>query len=146
MVDAMKSDFDRVYSIELSEKLHARACERFDGDPRVELIRGDSGSVMKSVMRKLNAPALFWLDGHWSAGVTARGERDTPVREELDAILSTAKSPHVILIDDARCFGHDAGYPTVDELRSQVHALAPHMTMTTDIDIIRITPDVQRSN
>ena len=63
MVDAIKSDFDRVYSIELSEKLHAGACKRFDGDPRVELIRGDSGSVMKSVMMKLTAPALFcWMD------------------------------------------------------------------------------------
>jgi hypothetical protein len=52
----------------------------------------------------------------------------------------------VILIDDARCFGHDAGYPTLDDLRAQVHALAPSMSMTIDLDIIRITPDVQRSN
>ena len=37
-------------------------------------------------------------------------------------------------------------YPTVDALRAQIHALAPHMTITVDIDIIRITPDVQRSN
>ena len=51
----------------------------------------------------------------------------------------------MILIDDAR-FGHDAGYPTLDDLRAQVHALAPSMSMTIDLDIIRITPDVQRSN
>ena len=140
MVEAMKHDFAQIYSIELSEQLHENAKKRFRGEPGITLIQGDSGKAIKSVLEQLTAPALFWLDGHWSDGVTARGDSNTPVREEMEAILAAAELPHVILIDDARLFGADPAYPAIDELRQLVAARRPRLQLSVDVDIIRIHP------
>jgi hypothetical protein len=47
---------------------------------------------------------LFWLDGHFCGGVSAHGDKGTPILEELNLILSHRVKEHVILIDDARLF------------------------------------------
>jgi hypothetical protein len=64
-------------------------------------------------------PALFWLDGHYSGGVTARGESDTPIYAELVHVLGSSHK-NVIVIDDARCFGSGAKYPTIEALTAFV--------------------------
>ena len=129
MVAAMRSHFDRIYSVELSEKLHRLCAKRFKNDPHVKLYLGDSGIVLKKIVNELNQPALFWLDGHYSAGNTAKGEKETPIFEELDTILRAKIRNHIIIVDDARCFGVDPGYPTLADLASLVNA------MRDDLDI-----------
>jgi hypothetical protein len=138
MVAAMQHDFEHIYSIELSQALFDRACMRFKGVPNVTLIQGDSSHAIKLVLEQLESPALFWLDGHWSSGVTARGNQDTPVRDEIAAILAAEDRQHVILIDDARCFGTDPAYPTVAELRELVVARWPDIEFSVEVDIIRV--------
>ena len=140
MVEAMRPYFGHIYSIELSEQLFKNAQARFRGQPNITLIQGDSGKAIRSVLAELTQPALFWLDGHWSDGVTARGDSNTPVREELAAILSAPDLPHVILIDDAREFGRDPAYPTIDELRKLFAERRPQYRFLVDTDIIRIHP------
>src|SRR6266536_4483435 len=107
MVAAMKPLFEKIYSIELSEALFDEARRRFKSDPHIELIHGDSGRELGRVVQRIAQPALFWLDGHYSAGDTARGPKDTPVYEELEHILRAPDLGHVIVIDDARVFGSD---------------------------------------
>jgi hypothetical protein len=119
-VEAMKHRFDKIYSIELSEELYRRAKERFAGESHIELINGDSGKVLEGVMKELTQPALFWLDGHYSEGITAKGETDTPIWEELEHILNARPLGHVVIIDDARAFGSDSAYPTIEELKEFV--------------------------
>jgi hypothetical protein len=120
MVDAMRHSFDRIVSIELDPALHERARARFAGRGRVKLLQGDSGRVLPEVLRTLREPALFWLDGHYSGGCTARGDKDTPVVAECAAVLAHPVAGHVLLIDDARCFDGSHDYPTVEELRRLV--------------------------
>ena len=88
----------------------------------------------------MTAPALFWLDGHYSHGVTARGAQDTPILQELTAILADTRFDHCLLLDDARAFGDWQDYPTLDAVRALVHAHHPAWTVAVDSDIIRITP------
>src|SRR5881227_2629668 len=64
MVAAMNSLFEKIYSIELSDKLFADAQRRFKRDTHVELIHGDSGKELGRIMPRIHQPALFWLDGH----------------------------------------------------------------------------------
>lgn len=132
MVWANISKFDRIVSIELSAKLYRKAVERFRGC-NVELHHGDSTDILPEIMKTLEAPAIFWLDGHYSKGVTARGKKDTPIREELSCILSHHLK-HVILIDDARCFGQ-GDYPTLEEIKQ----MAVNYEYTLIHDIIRLT-------
>ena len=49
--------------------------------PTLDLIRR-----VPELVRQLDGPALFWLDGHYSGGDTAKGELDTPVSAELESI------------------------------------------------------------
>ena len=138
LVWAMRGEFDEIFSIELDADLHAKALERFKGRPHVHLYQGDSAKILGNVIPLLRGPALFWLDGHYSGGVTAKGETETPVLVEIDHILRGSGREHVILIDDARCFGH-GDYPSIDEVRRLI-GNRPKLSFEVIDDIIRITP------
>lgn len=79
-----------------------QAKDRFKSYANVELLHGDSGSLMPLVLSKLTTPALFWLDGHYSGGLTEQVECDTPVSAELQEILTSQCKSRVILVDDIR--------------------------------------------
>jgi hypothetical protein len=140
MVEAMRTRFDRIYSIELSQALYEAAVIRFRKDKKIEIIQGDSGITLGQLMPRIDQPALFWLDGHYSGGITARGAKDTPIFEELHHVLSSGVAGHVVIIDDARCFGMDPAYPTLDELFAFVGVLRPDVDLVVQNDSIRITP------
>jgi len=139
MVEAMKRRFDLIVSIELSPHFVQKAKERFKADKNVEILCGDSSKLLKEVIKRVGQPALYWLDGHHSGGITARGDKDTPVMEELEHILEL-EDQSVILVDDARDFGTQPTYPAIDDLRLLVAARRPDRIFEVRDDIIRITP------
>jgi len=140
MVEEMKGNFNQIYSIELSEELYEKAKKRFDGEENVRIIHGDSGIELGRLVGRIEEPALFWLDGHYSAGVTARGDKDTPIYEELTHIFNSHLSKYVIIIDDARCFGNDPAYPSIKELSDFIKAKRPAAQIEVKDDSIRIIP------
>lgn len=140
MIDALENDFKRIYSIELSPELHERAKRRFRRKPHIELLQGDSAIVIAALIESLDTPALFWLDAHYSCGHTARGENDTPIYAELDHILGGQDLGHVIVIDDARLFGTDPAYPTLDELRDFIRSRRTNVEIAVEDDSIRVVP------
>lgn len=141
MVEAMKDVFSRIYSIELSHELCNDARLRFKNLSHVEIINGDSGDEIKHLIDKIHEPALFWLDGHYSGGITARGKKDTPIFEEITHILKAPpENRHVIIIDDARCFGMDPSYPSLEELSSFIRSQRQDVEIIVKDDSIRIIP------
>jgi len=142
MVEAMKNHFEAIYSIEISPELAKKAQQRFAGNSKIRIIENDSAIALKSLVPELHRPSLFWLDGHYSGGNTGKGEKVTPVFEELSSIYSSGID-HVVLIDDARLFGTDKDYPTMEELESHIRDLRPDATITTANDCIRIIPGRQ---
>jgi hypothetical protein len=142
MVEAMRKDFDCIYSIELSNDFYKRVVTRFDGIKNINLIHGDSGIALKDVMEKINQPALFCLDGHYSGGPTAMGDKETPIIEELNCILKAPYIGHVIVIDDASVFGPNPAYPSIEELTQFVKSELPQSEINIENDSIRITPKI----
>jgi hypothetical protein len=119
--------FDELYTVELDWDLAQNARRMFEGEPKVHPFAGDSAVWLHNMVTKLDAPALFWLDGHYSGPGTARGPVSTPIRVELEAVFKAPKGS-VVLIDDARCFGggaehdlyeHYSEYPSIDWVREQ---------------------------
>jgi hypothetical protein len=141
MVEAMKGAFDQIYSIELSDELYDNAKDRFKDEKNVELIHGDSGTELGKLMHRIDRPALFWLDAHYSAGVTAKGDEDTAIYGELTHIFGAEYRGHVIVIDDARCFGTNPGYPSIEELSKFIKSKSSNVSITIEEDSIRITPN-----
>jgi glycosyltransferase involved in cell wall biosynthesis len=140
MVFSVRRHFRRIMSVELSPALAAAARRRFARDPHVSVHQGDSATVLAELLPKVDTPAVFWLDAHYSMGDTARGNRETPIKAELVAILSHPVRNHVVLIDDARCFSGQNDYPTLEELQSFVAARRPAVAWEVRHDIIRLTP------
>lgn len=140
MIVAQRRHFDRIWSIELDPALHAAARERLARFRHVTLLRGDSATEIAKVLAELRQPALFWLDAHWSGGITARAEVDTPISAELEQVLAHPVRGHVVLIDDAHEFVGENGYPTYEALAREVKAARPDLEVELRDNIIRIAP------
>ena len=139
MVEAQRDHFKKIYSIELSEKLFNKATKRFKGHLHIKILHGDSGIVLNKLMNEIDKPSLFWLDGHYSHGVTAKGEKECPVPEELKAIFKSSL-PHIILIDDARLFNGTHDYPTIEQIIEIIRSNNRHYLVEIKDDIIHLTP------
>lgn len=137
MTAAVRGCVARVVSIELDPGWHARAVERFRGEPHVELLQGDSGTRLPEVLATLTEPALFWLDAHYSGSITARGVLDSPIAAELEAIRAHPVRGHVVLIDDLRDFNGTGGYPPAATLVAWLKAADPAAHVEIRDDILR---------
>lgn len=140
---SLSSDFDVLYSIELSEYYYKRAKKRFKNNDRVHLLQGDSGEVLKEVVPKLKSQAIFWLDGHYSGGLTAKGEKECPIYEELTSIF-LSPFEHLIFIDDARLFVGKNDYPTIQEMTDFVKLQKSFYNFFVKNDCIRLLPTTAR--
>jgi hypothetical protein len=111
-----------VYSIEPEPELFSKAKERFSNHPNVEIVFGTSEARLEGILEKISGDVSFWLDGHFSAGVTHKGAMDTPIALELAMIEKAIGrlGKVVIMIDDVRCFGskdpEHAEYPPLEFL------------------------------
>jgi hypothetical protein len=94
-------------------------------------------------MQGINEPAIFWLDGHYSAGITAKGDKECPIFEELNAILNKNEFNHILLIDDARCFIGEGDYPTIEELTNYVKTKDKSYQVVVEHDIIRFVKELK---
>ena len=140
MVEAVKTTFDRIYSIELDSALYETAKRRFSKSKSITIIKGDSGRVLPKLLKSIKSPCLFWLDAHYSSGITARGELETPIMKELQCILNHSIKKHVTLIDDASCFVGQNDYPTIEELERFVFNINPNLVIKIENNIIRVHP------
>lgn len=129
----------KCYTIEIDEAYNKRARSVLGNRSNIEFLLGDSGVVMPQLLAKLDEPAVFWLDGHYSGGATGKGEADTPISDELNAILNHPLKTHIILIDDAREFTDQHDYPALSSLLARFDD-NPHYEAEVSADIIRITP------
>jgi len=104
---AIEAGYNKIISIELGHQLYEGCVKRFKDNDIVSLFQGDSSDVLNLILKDINSPATFWLDGHWSGGITARGKLISPIMQELDIIKNHTINTHTILIDDMRCWQHE---------------------------------------
>jgi hypothetical protein len=112
----------QVYSIEPAPALFEQAARRFRDVPNVKILHGTSEEVFPQLLPTLSGDLNFWLDGHYSAGMTYKGALDTPIAIELACIERNLArfSRMAVLVDDVRCFDPSieefAQYPELDFL------------------------------
>lgn len=134
--------FPHVYSIEPEPSLYKSACENFKGK-NVTLFNDVSESILPSLLPQMKGSINFWLDGHYSSGITFKGDKDCPVEEELNAIKENIDNFKnvCILIDDDRCFLDDrpefSDYPSIDYLVDWSRNLSLSWQIVHDIFIIK---------
>ncbi|MBI1798044.1 MAG: hypothetical protein HYR74_13470 [Candidatus Eisenbacteria bacterium] len=139
MARKASAHFRRVVTIELDPGLARAAERRLARLGNVEVLCGDSARVLPQVLAALREPALFWLDGHFSGVGTARGDTDTPLAAELEAIARHPVAGHVVLIDDARLLG-TGEYPSLEAIHRIAGAWRPDGAIEVADDSLRLTP------
>ena len=104
-LDIARKFFNECHSVEASADLHAAARARFENAKDVQLLLGDSPSLLRKHREEFAAsPTLFWLDAHWcNADKTSGASSQSPLLGELTAI-GLLHRDSVVLIDDARLY------------------------------------------
>lgn len=115
MIRKQLNSFKRIFSIEFLPAFYFPLKEEFKEKKHVELIQGNSGDVLPSLLQQIEEPCIFWLDAHLQVGKPNGSKIDAPVKDEIDAILSHPFK-NIVLIDDARYFNGSLNYPTIDEV------------------------------
>ena len=136
--------FDKVHTIEVAESLFTQYSPALNALPGVTCWLGTSSEVLPEVVKQLPAePVQYWLDGHWSGGITGGEDEECPLLAELQTIIQ--REQDVILIDDARLFlgapmrPLDASkWPTLEQifnvLRQRQHF--PYVAIVDDVMFI----------
>ena len=139
-IDDLEPGFDSIYSIELDKKLYLNAKKMFLTNKKINILQGDSSKLLPNIISKIKKPSLFWLDAHYSKGITARGKKETPILDELNSISKSKIKNHVILIDDARKFNGSNGYPSINDVKRFVYNKFTNYKINSSMDIVRIYP------
>lgn len=118
--------FSEIHSVELSETYYQGALNTFRQFSNVHIWFGDSGIVLADMIKNMNEPITFWLDGHLSDPSTAKGESNTPILKELECIKNHPIKTHTILIDDVRLFGTaEFDFITLDVIIQKLKEINP---------------------
>lgn len=133
-----RRDFAQIFSIEVQPELARLARQRFAAWPHIRIIEGDSAVSLAQIVPQIQGRCVFWLDGHYSAGLTGRGSSDCPIWGELETIATQMKQPALILIDDAKCFGTEKDYPSIPELVDFLSRRMPDCQLQVSNNIIRV--------
>lgn len=138
-----------VYSIEPEPTLYSNAVAYFKSYPNVEILNGLSEEVFPSLLQKLSGDINFWLDGHYSAGITHKGPQDTPILDELTNISKNLKhfGKVCVMIDDIRCFNPEleeySSYPSLNAMVDWANKNSLGWHIEHDIFIAKSKPTQQ---
>lgn len=132
----LKDHFQKIYTIELEPSLAAFAARRFKKYPHIQVLSGDSATVLPELLPKIQEKCLFFLDAHYGGGLSGGGPHSPPILGELLAIKNHHIKNHIIVIDDARFFDGTKGYPTKEELKKLFLSVNPHYQLEERGDII----------
>ena len=154
-IASLQQDFDKLISIELSEELYNKSRLRLGPFFNVELIQGDSAGHLPQALRQCNGGnSLVWLDAHYSGGVTAKGNKNTPIIQEIENVTRCGTGLDVILIDDLRLFWevkdgflqHESvgGYPPANAIVEQLNRQGNRYDCFVLLDALLAIPRVYR--
>ena len=129
-----------VLTIEVDDVLAKAATDRFRKFENVHVFKGDSSNLLDGITKKIEGSTLFWLDGHYSMGVTSKGLKSSPLSSELQILKKNLdwNLPQVIAIDDIQSINGEDGYPNFSEI--QEWAIAANLAITTMGSVIILSP------
>ncbi|MEG3841898.1 FkbM family methyltransferase [Microcoleus sp. herbarium14] len=138
--------FQKVITIEAAKAIHEAVVKNYGHLKNIEFVLGNSKEQLEAIVPTLKEPCIFWLDAHWSGGVTYGEADECPLLEELQ-IINDSEFDHFILIDDARLFlcppprpHRIEEWPTIDAVTSLLNSGKSRYTVIVE-DVIVSVPE-----
>jgi len=129
---------ERLITVEVDDDLFRRARARFAGEPKITVVQGDALVEIPRIVEAEAEPAMIWLDGHYSGGVTGRGVEDEPALAIIERLGKIAPAGTTIVVDDLRLFGRTDGFPRLEDLVATAHQAFPNAFLRTGLDSLLI--------
>ena len=95
--------FKKVHSIEAYKPLFDEMSSKYSTIDDLVLHFGKSEDKLPDIIQKLDGPAIFWLDAHYSGEGTFGNSEKCPLINEIE-IINTSNFDNIVLIDDAFVF------------------------------------------
>jgi len=128
---ALRAGFPQIYSVEINHNFVRRARSVFARCSNVHIVEGDSGKDLWDVIKDMDKPITFWLDGHNGHPDPDSTKKNTPLMEELEQIKMHPIKNHTILIDDMHCCETVLfDYLTKEQIASKVLEINPEYEIT----------------
>lgn len=128
---AINAGYKKIISIEIEKKFVDMGKLRFSKYPQVNLVLGDSALILGDVIKDINEPITFWLDGHNSGKDTGFGIKCYPLLEELDQIKLHPLKNHTIMIDDVRLWKQFDNELNLDNIVKKILDINPKYSFYT---------------
>lgn len=139
-------NFSKVITIEYSKEIFDSVLKDGKHDENIEYLYGDSRAILKTIFQRIEGPAIFWLDSHWSGGETYGKGDECPLVDEINIINSSGKE-HFLMIDDARLFmapppmPHDCNqWPSIDTVLDAIKSGKQSYYIVISEDVIIAVP------
>jgi hypothetical protein len=119
----LSQKFARVITFERDPILAKNAEIRFSNNLKVKVVEGSTRETFERNIPSRDVPCLFWLDAHYSGGITAGEDDPCPLLHELGVIFQKRSlSNTVLIIDDVReMIGGGSDWPTLVEVCAILH-------------------------
>lgn len=99
-----------VHTVEVSNDRWENLAFAFRNEPEIHFYRGDSRTILPTILEEVKEPAIIFLDAHFAQSVSG-----TPIMDEIKAIKNCPVK-HIIMIDDARLFGVGKDWPIIQNV------------------------------
>ena len=109
--------FKHLWTVEASPDLYRAASALFSSRniTTVTLMQGNSIDLLRDLPADVMRNAVFFLDAHYSHGITSQEYGWCPLLQEIPMILDVAPNA-LIVVDDLRTMSGINGYPTLEQL------------------------------
>jgi hypothetical protein len=137
---AVAANFQRIYSIEISQHYYDMCRSTHGGNSKVKVILGDSAVVLPELLKEIDQQITFWIDAHQPLdGAKPVGNwKNCPALLELEAIAQHPIKTHTIMIDDRFDFGtalHDG--ITEEQLKAKLLQINPNYKFVYEIGALK---------
>jgi hypothetical protein len=109
--------FSKLYTCEAAEDLHKAAKNLFllSKSKNIKIYLNDSRNFLKSLNKTIADNSVFFLDAHYSTGITSKEYGRCPLIDELQIIIKKTSNA-VVVVDDIRTMNGKNGYPNLNEI------------------------------